>query len=133
MKKSQFPMISAKRKIIFLTTVFTVLLSLTVFSQTNTPVFTNFVYEGNDQVYNDNPLKPGEFYNPILQGCYPDPAITKKGDDYFLVCSSFAMFPGVPIFHSKDLVNWTSLGGVLDNPSTFDTHDCGISAGVYAP
>jgi alpha-N-arabinofuranosidase len=43
------------------------------------------------------------------------------------------MFPGVPIFHSKDLVNWTDLGGVLDNPETFDTHDCGISAGVYAP
>ena len=99
----------------------------------NSPVFSNFVYQGNDQVYKDNPLKPDEFYNPILQGCYPDPAITKKGDDYYLVCSSFAMFPGVPIFHSKDLVNWTSLGGVLDNPSTFDTHDCGISAGVYAP
>lgn len=134
MKKSQFSVISAKGKIIFLTTVFTALFSVMAFSQdANSPVFTNFVYEGNDQVYNDNPLKPGEFYNPILQGCYPDPAITKKGDDYFLVCSSFAMFPGVPIFHSKDLVNWTSLGGVLDNSSTFDTHDCGISAGVYAP
>ena len=100
---------------------------------TNTPVFSNFVYQGDDQVYKDNPLKPDEFYTPILQGCYPDPAITKKGDDYYLVCSSFAMFPGVPIFHSKDLVNWTSLGGVLDNASEFDTHDCGISAGVYAP
>ncbi|GAB1451185.1 glycoside hydrolase family 43 protein [Draconibacterium sp.] len=99
----------------------------------NAPLFSKFVYQGDDQVYKDNPLKPDEFYNPILQGCYPDPAITKKGDDYFLVCSSFAMFPGVPIFHSKDLVNWTSLGGVLDNASTFDTHDCGISAGVYAP
>lgn len=97
------------------------------------PVFSNFFYQGDDQVYKDNPLKPDEFYSPILQGCYPDPAITKKGDDYFLVCSSFAMFPGVPIFHSKDLVNWTSLGGVLDNASNFDTHDCGISAGVYAP
>jgi alpha-N-arabinofuranosidase len=99
----------------------------------NSPVFSNFVYQGDDQVYKDYPLKPDEFYNPILQGCYPDPAITKKGDDYFLVCSSFAMFPGVPIFHSKDLVNWTSLGGVLDDASNFDTHDCGISAGVYAP
>ncbi|HSH18891.1 MAG TPA: glycoside hydrolase family 43 protein [Draconibacterium sp.] len=99
----------------------------------NSPVFSNFVYQGDGQVYKDNPLKSDEFYNPILQGCYPDPAITKKGDDYFLVCSSFAMFPGVPIFHSKDLVNWTSLGGVLDNASNFDTHDCGISGGVYAP
>ena len=97
------------------------------------PVFSDFVYTGDDEVYKNFPLEKDEFYSPILQGCYPDPAITKKGDDYYLVCSSFAMFPGVPIFHSKDLVNWTSLGGVLDNPETFDTHDCGISAGVYAP
>jgi alpha-N-arabinofuranosidase len=99
----------------------------------NAPVFSNFVYRGDDNVYKKYPLETGEFYSPILQGCYPDPAITRKGDDYYLVCSSFAMFPGVPIFHSKDLVNWTDLGGVLDNPETFDTHDCGISAGVYAP
>ncbi|WP_167608043.1 glycoside hydrolase family 43 protein [Maribellus sediminis] len=102
-------------------------------ASSNTPVFSNFVYQGDDDVYKKYPLEDGEFYSPILQGCYPDPAITKKGDDYYLVCSSFAMFPGVPIFHSKDLVNWTDLGGVLDNPETFDTHDCGISAGVYAP
>lgn len=135
MKKKQFTIRTHKINTIMLTAAFTALFSLTVFSQTgtNSPVFTNFVYEGNDNVYIDNPLKPDEFYNPILQGCYPDPAITKKGDDYFMVCSSFAMFPGVPIFHSKDLVNWTSLGGVLDNPANFDTHDCGISAGVYAP
>lgn len=102
-------------------------------TSTNAPVFSHFVYQGDDDVYKKYPLEDGEFYNPILQGCYPDPAITKKGDDYYLVCSSFAMFPGVPIFHSKDLVNWTDLGGVLNNPETFDTHDCGISAGVYAP
>ncbi|WP_297094660.1 glycoside hydrolase family 43 protein [uncultured Draconibacterium sp.] len=102
-------------------------------TSTNAPVFSNFVYQGDDDVYKKYPLEEGEFYSPILQGCYPDPAITRKGDDYYLVCSSFAMFPGVPIFHSKDLVNWTDLGGVLDNPETFDTHDCGISAGVYAP
>ncbi len=97
------------------------------------PVFSKFVYQGNDQIYNDNPLKPGEFYNPILQGCYPDPAITRKGDDYYLVCSSFAMFPGVPIFHSKDLVNWTQIGHVLDRVSQLNTFNTGISAGVYAP
>ena len=70
-------------------------------SNNNAPVFTKAVYQGDDQVYKDYPLKDGEFYNPILQGCYPDPAITKKGDDYYLVCSTFAMFPGGPIFHSK--------------------------------
>lgn len=68
-----------------------------------------------------------------MQGCYPDPSITRKGDDYFLVCSSFAMFPGVPIFHSKDLVNWTQIGHVLDRTSQLKVHDTGISAGVYAP
>lgn len=97
------------------------------------PVFSNVIYQGNDQVYKDNPLEDGEFYNPILQGCYPDPAITRKGDDYYLVCSSFAMFPGVPIFHSKDLVNWTQIGHVLDHTTQLDVHDTGISAGVYAP
>ncbi len=102
-------------------------------SSKNTPVFTQVTYQGNDQVYKDNPLKPDEFYSPILQGCYPDPAITRKGDDYYLVCSSFAMFPGVPIFHSNDLVNWTQIGHVLDRTSQLDVHNTGISAGVYAP
>lgn len=99
----------------------------------NAPLFSKFVYQGEDEVYKNNPLKANEFYNPILQGCYPDPSITRKGDDYYLVCSSFAMFPGVPIFHSKDLVNWTQIGHVLDRVSQLKVHDCGISAGVYAP
>ncbi len=97
------------------------------------PIFTNFAYQGNDLVYNENPLKPDEFYNPILQGCYPDPSITRKGDDYYLVCSSFAMVPGVPIFHSKDLVNWTQIGHVLDRPSQLKVETTGISMGIYAP
>ena len=99
----------------------------------NIPVFTQAVYTGNDPVYENYPLESDEFYNPILQGCYPDPAITRKGDDYFLVNSSFAMFPGVPIFHSKDLVNWKQIGHVLDRTSQLKVHDTGISAGVYAP
>ncbi|OIV39986.1 glycoside hydrolase family 43 protein [Flavobacterium johnsoniae] len=99
----------------------------------NTAVFSNVIYNGNDQIYKNSPLNQDEFYTPILQGCYPDPAITRKGDDYYMVCSSFAMFPGVPIFHSKDLVNWTDLGGVLNNAAEFNPHDTGISAGVYAP
>lgn len=97
------------------------------------PVFSNVTYEGMDSIYIQNPLGANEFYNPILQGCYPDPAITRKGDDYYLVCSSFAMFPGVPIFHSKDLVNWKQIGHVLDRVSQLDVHDTGISQGVYAP
>jgi len=97
------------------------------------PVFSQFVYKGNDPVYNENPLEPGEFYTPILQGCYPDPAITRKGNDYYLVNSSFAMFPGVPIFHSNDLVNWKQIGHVLDRPSQLKVERSGVSAGIYAP
>ncbi|MBN2172508.1 MAG: glycoside hydrolase family 43 protein [Bacteroidales bacterium] len=123
-----------KKKQFILVVSLLALLSVNVATgQKNAPVFSNFVYVGDDQVYKDNPLEEGEFYSPILQGCFPDPAITRKGDDYFLVCSSFAMFPGVPIFHSKDLINWKSLGGVLDRVSQLDTHDTGISQGVYAP
>lgn len=95
--------------------------------------FTNWTYTGEDDIYNANPLKQNEFYSPILQGCYPDPAICRKGDDYYLVNSSFAMFPGVPIFHSTDLVNWEQIGHVLDRPSQLNPDDCGISAGIYAP
>lgn len=100
---------------------------------TNHPNFTQFIYQGEDPVYENYPLQSDEFYNPILQGCYPDPSITRKGDDYFLVSSSFAMFPGVPIFHSRDLVNWKQIGHVLDRKSQLIVHDCGISAGIYAP
>lgn len=99
----------------------------------NSPVFSQVVYQGADQVYKNFPLNADEFYNPILQGCYPDPSITRKGDDYYLVCSSFAMFPGVPIFHSKDLVNWKQIGHVLDRTSQLKIENCGISAGIYAP
>lgn len=102
-------------------------------TKNNSPVFSQFTYKGDDKIYNDNPLKTDEFYNPILQGCFPDPAITRKGNDYYLVCSSFAIFPGVPIFHSTDLVNWTQIGHVLDRKSQLKVHDTGISAGIYAP
>ncbi len=100
---------------------------------TNVPVFTQFSYTGNDAVYANHPLKEDEFYNPILQGCYPDPSMVRRGDDYFLVASSFSMFPGVPIFHSTDLVNWKQIGHVLDRPSQLKVEKSGISAGIYAP
>lgn len=96
-------------------------------------VFTDFSYQGNDLIYKDNPLQQDEFYTPILQGCYPDPSITRKGNDYYLVNSSFSMFPGVPIFHSKDLVNWKQIGHVLDRPSQLKVQTAGVSAGIYAP
>ena len=122
-----------KRQNLLLFMMMTMLFYTGVNGQNKTPLFTNFEYKGDDKVYRGNPLNSDEFYTPILQGCYPDPAITRKGDDYYMVCSSFAMFPGVPVFHSKDLVNWTDLGGVLNDVSKFNPHDTGISGGVYAP
>ncbi len=101
--------------------------------QKGVPTFSKFIYQGNDKVYNENPLKNNEFYTPILQGCYPDPSITRKGDDYYLVNSSFAFFPGVPIFHSNDLINWTQIGNVLERPTQLKVQDIEMSAGVYAP
>ena len=99
----------------------------------NHPLFKEFKYQGDDQVYKNYPLNSDEFYNPILQGCYPDPSITRKGDDYFMVTSSFSMFPGVPIFHSTDLVNWKQIGHVLDRKSQLKVTRSGVSEGIYAP
>jgi alpha-N-arabinofuranosidase len=96
-------------------------------------VFSDFTYKGNDKIYAENPLREDEFYSPILQGCYPDPSITRKGNDYYLVNSSFSMFPGVPIFHSNDLVNWKQIGHVLDRPSQLKVETAGVSEGIYAP
>ncbi len=74
------------------------------------------------------------FKNPILRGFYPDPSISRVGDDYYMVNSSFEWFPGVPIFHSKDLVNWKQIGHVLDRPEQLDLVE-GLkpSKGIYAP
>lgn len=92
-----------------------------------------FEYEGNDEYYNENQLEEDEFFNPVLSGFYPDPSICKKGGDYYLVNSTFSFFPGVPVFHSTDLVNWKQIGHVLDRPSQLNITNQGISEGVFAP
>jgi xylan 1,4-beta-xylosidase len=74
-----------------------------------------------------------EFCNPILAGFYPDPSICRVGSDYFLVCSSFSYFPGVPIFQSKDLVNWKQIGHVMERPEQLNLDSLGVSRGIFAP
>src|SRR5687768_740467 len=74
-----------------------------------------------------------EFLNPILAGFYPDPSICRVGDEYFLINSTFAWFPGIPIFRSRDLVHWTQVGHVLDRPSQLNLDGRGVSEGVFAP
>jgi alpha-N-arabinofuranosidase len=98
-------------------------------------LFDNFIYRGEDDFYNENPLPgPESFYNPILPGWYSDPSICTNGEDYFLVTSTFTYFPGVPIFHSKDLVNWKQIGHVLDRPSQLvNMQGQHVSGGIFAP
>ena len=71
--------------------------------------------------------------NPILPGFHPDPSICRVGDDFYLVTSSFSFFPGVPIFHSRDLTNWEQLGYVLDRPSQLPCSYEMLSGGIFAP
>ena len=74
------------------------------------------------------------FHNPVIPGFHPDPSICRVGEDYYLVCSSFEYFPGVPVFHSRDLVNWTQIGNALDRPSQLRLPpDSPSSGGIYAP
>ena len=77
--------------------------------------------------------QPLQYRNPILGGFYPDPSICRAGDDYYLVNSTFVYFPGLPIFHSKDLVNWKQIGHALDRPEQLKLDGAGVSAGLYAP
>ena len=91
-----------------------------------------FEYTGRDAVF-CAPLAPGHFRNPIFAGFYPDPDICRVGDDYYIVNSSFAYFPGIPIFHSRDLVNWTLVGHVVDRPGQLDYDGLGVSRGIFAP
>ena len=74
-----------------------------------------------------------KYKNPIIPGFYPDPSICRAGEDYYLVNSSFEFFPGVPLFHSRDLVNWEQLGYVLTRKSQLDLTECRTSGGIYAP
>lgn len=93
--------------------VFSVLLSLTVMVQA----------VSQEQYYT----------NPILSGFYPDPSICRAGEDYYLTTSTFAYFPGLPIFHSKDLVNWKQIGHAIDRAEQMDFAGAGVSRGLFAP
>ncbi|HEX2926676.1 MAG TPA: glycoside hydrolase family 43 protein [Ruminiclostridium sp.] len=74
-----------------------------------------------------------KFSNPILPGFYPDPSICRAGEDYYLVTSSFAYYPGLPVFHSRDLVNWKQIGHALDRASQLELDGLEQSQGLYAP
>ncbi|HBF0730240.1 TPA: glycoside hydrolase family 43 protein [Clostridioides difficile] len=71
--------------------------------------------------------------NPILPGFNPDPCICRKGDDYYLVVSSFEWFPGIPVYHSKDLKNWELYTHILTDETKIDLKKLPSSKGIWAP
>ncbi|RIX50269.1 glycoside hydrolase family 43 protein [Paenibacillus nanensis] len=74
-----------------------------------------------------------KYHNPVIKGFYPDPSVCKVNDTYYLVCSSMQYFPGVPLFESKDLINWTQIGHCLTRKSQIQLDKVNSSGGVFAP
>jgi len=73
------------------------------------------------------------YTNPVLPGFYPDPSVCRVGADFYLVTSSFEYFPGVPVFHSRDLVHFRQLGHCLTRPSQLPLERAPASSGIFAP
>ncbi|TID04989.1 Non-reducing end alpha-L-arabinofuranosidase BoGH43A [Colletotrichum higginsianum] len=71
--------------------------------------------------------------NPIIPGFNPDPTIIRVGQDFFLATSTFEYFPGVPIYHSTDLVKWENIGHALSRPSQLNLRGTAPSGGIFAP
>jgi len=93
--------------------------------------FERFAYEGRS--LERVAVAPDQYRNPILAGYYPDPSVTRVGDTYYLVNSSFAHFPGLPVFRSRDLVDWEQIGNAIDRPGQIDFTGIGVSRGAFAP
>jgi alpha-N-arabinofuranosidase len=99
-------------------------------------LFSHFRYTGNDAYYNEHPLPDdASFYSAILPGWYSDPSVCTNGEgDYYLATSTFTYYPGVPLFHSRDLVNWRQVGHVLNRPSQLvNMPGQHVSGGIFAP
>ena len=74
-----------------------------------------------------------KYQNPIIRGFHPDPSICRVGSDYYLVTSTFEYFPGIALFHSRDLVNWKQIGNCITRPGQLDYAKFKDSGGVWAP
>ena len=91
-----------------------------------------FQYTGHDAVF-AAPLPAGSYRNPVLAGFYSDPSVTRAGNRFYLVSSTFSYFPGIPVLESTDLVHWKKIGDVITRRSQLDFDGLGISRGVFAP
>lgn len=98
-----------------------------------TATFSDIRYESRSQIPAGSFDPSRHFENPILPGYYPDPSIERVGNDYYLVNSSFAYFPGIPVWHSTDLVNWKQIGNAIDRPGQLNFSGLATSRGVFAP
>ena len=72
-------------------------------------------------------------HNPVLPGFNPDPCICRRGGDFYLAVSSFEWFPGVPVYHSKDLKHWELYANALTDPHTVDLRGLPSAKGIWAP
>ena len=94
--------------------------------------FRRFAYEGRDALAPCDAAT--EFRNPVIGGMAPDPSITRKGEWFYLAQSSFAYWPGIPVWRSRDLVDWAFVGSAIDRPSQASFGPgTGLSRGVFAP
>lgn len=97
-----------------------------------TVTFDWFEYTGLD-ASRTRVVPKGHYSNPILRGYYPDPAVERVGDRYYLVNSTFAHWPGIPVHESTDLVHWKLVGHALTDTALYNFDGLGQSRGVFAP
>ena len=74
-----------------------------------------------------------DYPNPLLPGFHPDPSIVQDGSDYYLVTSSFEFLPGLPIYHSTDLVNWSLVSHVVTRSEQLRIDEVPTNGGLWAP
>ena len=73
------------------------------------------------------------YKNPILKSFHPDPSICRVGDDFYLATSSFSYFPGLPVYKSKDLINWSLAGNAITREEQLPLGEASASGGIWAP
>jgi lysophospholipase L1-like esterase len=76
---------------------------------------------------------PASFSNPVISGFASDPSVCRSGEDYYLVTSTFEYLPGLPIYHSRDLVNWRLIGNALSRASQINFIGRKSSQSIFAP
>lgn len=71
--------------------------------------------------------------NPLIPGFNPDPSVVRVGDDYYVCTSTFEYLPGLPIYHSNDMVNWKTIGHVVTTEHQLASANIPTNGGAWAP